>query len=139
MKNGLISFALSDSQIQSSMNVLNQDYSGSGITFNLVRTIRTTNRDWFRGAGIDANDRTTYQQTQMKNALRQGGAADLNIYSVGFVDTKKLLGYATFPDYYANNPYDDGVVILYSTVPGGSKPTYNLGRVLIFLSSRFIL
>jgi hypothetical protein len=36
------------------------------------------NADWFNNAEPD-----TQQQTDMKNALRKGGAADLNLYSVG--------------------------------------------------------
>ena len=46
---------------------------------------------------------------------------------------ERLLGYATFPVDYANNPQDDGVVILYSTVPGGTEFPYNQGRVRLWL------
>ena len=69
-----------------------------------------------------------------KNTLRKGGAASLNVYSVGFITSSNgdLLGYATFPWSYSGSPQNDGVVILYSTVPGGTATHYNLGRTLTY-------
>ncbi|KAG9127512.1 hypothetical protein FRC07_012799 [Ceratobasidium sp. 392] len=116
-----------DSQIRDSMDVLNKDFVNSGISFSLAETDWILNDDWFTNAGPGSD-----QQTAMKQAHRQGGANALNVYTVGFrsESVSGLLGYATFPSSYSDNPKDDGVVILYSTVPGGSTENYNLGRTL---------
>lgn len=72
----------------------------------------------------------------MKSSLRQGGAADLNLYSVGFTsgDSAGLLGYSTFPWDYESNPSDDGVVFLFSSVPNGGTTNYEEGRVRILFT-----
>nr|GAT59209.1 metalloprotease [Mycena chlorophos] len=117
-----------DSQIRSQLDVLNTDFqSDTPITFTLAATERVCNTEWFNKAGPG-----TPQQTEMKQRLRRGKAVDLNVYSVGFKQGsgKGLLGYATFPWSYSSNPMDDGVVILYSTLPNGSSQNYNLGRTL---------
>ncbi|CAE6442266.1 unnamed protein product [Rhizoctonia solani] len=107
--------------------MLNADYAGTGPTFNNVYTDRTTNANWFN----QVYPRNTYK-TAMKQALRKGNATVLNIYTVGFNNATYggLLVYATFPFRYAGTPMDDGVVIRYSTLPGGSAAPFNLGRTL---------
>jgi hypothetical protein len=116
---GISNGDIPDSQITSQMNVLNAAYAPWGWSFNLVATDRTTNQTWYTaGPGTSA-------EGAMKDALRQGSADDLNIYSSN--PGGGLLGWATFPSSYAGNPSDDGVVILFSSVPGGSAAPYNLG------------
>ena len=98
---------------------MNAAYAPWGWSFNLVSTTRTNNATWYT-----AGPNTTAER-QMKTALRAGTGDDLNIYSNN--PGGGLLGWATFPSDYASNPSNDGVVILFSSVPGGSAAPYNLG------------
>jgi hypothetical protein len=109
---------VTSSQITSQINVLNSAYAASGFSFSLASTDDTTNSTWYTCSGGTC-------ETQMKNALRQGSSNALNIYSNNM--GQGLLGWATFPSQYASNPKNDGVVILYSSVPGGSAVPYDQG------------
>ncbi|MFP2924546.1 zinc metalloprotease [Pyxidicoccus sp. 3LG] len=116
---GVANGDLTTTMINDQMAVLNAAYAPWGWSFNLVTTTRTTNATWFTGCGNTTTERA------MKTALRRGDAGDLNIYSCS--PSGGLLGWATFPSWYAGDPVSDGVVILYSSVPGGSAAPYNLG------------
>lgn len=111
--------------LQAQIQVLNKSYSGATggantpFRFVLAGVDRTTNIDWFNaGPGTTA-------EREMKTALHTGDAKVLNFYTSnagGF-----LLGWATFPFWYAGDPLMDGVVCLYSSLPGGSEVPYNEG------------
>ena len=109
---------VSDQMISDQLAVLNAAYASSGWQFNLVSTDRTTNATWYTCGGGAC-------ETQLKNALRQGTADDLNFYTNDMGGG--LLGWATFPSSYASQPMLDGVMILASSLPGGSAAPYNLG------------
>ena len=111
--------ALSQNTINAQMDVLNDAYSGTPFTFNLVSTDVTANNSWYTaGHGSSA-------EAAMKSALRQGDASDLNFYTNNMGGG--LLGWATFPSDYASDPLNDGVVVLVETLPGGSAAPYNEG------------
>ncbi len=108
---------VSDQQINNQISVLNAAYSQYGFSFTLAGKTVSNNNTWYAMGSTG--------ETQAKNALRVGGAATLNIYysSPG----GGLLGWATFPSSYNSYPKDDGVVILNTSLPGGSAAPYNLG------------
>ncbi|KAF9644652.1 zincin [Thelephora ganbajun] len=118
---------VTDFQIQAQIDALNQDYNGTVLGFELENVTRTSNAARFNNVGPGSTE-----QTAMKSALREGTASTLNVYTAGFTsgDSQGLLDYATSPADYASNPMDDGVVILYSSLPGGSTTNFNLGRTL---------
>ncbi len=116
---GISSGDVTDKMITDQMNVLNAAYAPTGWSYRLVATDRTTNSTWFNGCDAAANENA------MKSTLRRGTADDLNLYTCN--PGGGLLGWATFPSSYASNPSDDGVVMLFSSLPGGSAAPYNLG------------
>jgi outer membrane murein-binding lipoprotein Lpp len=118
---GIANGDIPQTQIDSSIAVLNAAYKNTPFTFTLVGVDRTTNSTWYTCAGGGC-------ESKMKGALRKGGAGDLNVYSNNM--GRGLLGWATFPSSYASNPTNDGVVILYSSVPGGTAAPYNEGDTL---------
>ncbi len=99
--------------------MLNDAYAETGFQFTLASTTTTANNTWFTaGPGTAA-------EAQMKSALRQGMADDLNFYTNN--PGGGLLGWATFPSSYARASSNDGVVCLFSSLPGGAAAPYNLG------------
>jgi len=109
---------LSSGEINAQMNVLNSAFANTPYTFKLVSATTTANANWYTGCYGSAGN-------TMKSALRQGGAADLNIYTCS--PSGGILGYATFPSSYTSSPSIDGVVLLDESLPGGSAAPYNEG------------
>ena len=107
-----------DSMIASQISVLNAAYAGTGFQFYLASTDRTTNSTWYTkcyGSG----------ESKMKQALAIDPAHNLNIYSCA--PSGGILGYAVFPNSYAESSYRHGVVLMAESLPGGTASPYNLG------------
>ncbi len=113
---------VTSAQISDSIAVLSAAFEGTGFSFELAGTDTSNNDAWYTTTGGGS-------EAQMKRTLRQGGSNALNVYSNNM--GKGLLGWATFPSSYAKKPFDDGVVILERTVPGGDFVPYNEGDTLV--------
>ncbi len=114
-----------DADIQAQIDVLNAAFGGqtggtaTPFQFALAGITRTTNATWYAMTPGSA------AEAQAKAALRVGGAETLNIYSAN--PSGGYLGWASFPWSYASNPSYDGVVVLYSSLPGGTATPYDEG------------
>ncbi|HQR44452.1 MAG TPA: zinc metalloprotease [Thermoanaerobaculia bacterium] len=116
---GLANGDVPDSMIADQMAVLNAAYAPWGWGFQLVGTDRTTNASWYTMTPGSTAEK------QAKAALRRGTASTLNLYTANI--GQGLLGWATFPSDYSKHPSNDGVVVLFSSLPGGSAVPYDLG------------
>jgi hypothetical protein len=112
---------VSDTQIDDSLQVLNDAYANVGFTFSKGSVNITANSEWYTAGPY------TPAESNMKSHLRIGGAADLNVYLSG---ASGYLGWTTSPSTYSSHPSNDGVVILDESVPGGSAKPYNEGHTL---------
>lgn len=114
--------ALSDAEIASQVDVINQDFAPH-FAFVLKNISRTVNDSWFN-VEFDSPE-----EDAMAKSLHVGGRQDLNVNSCTPVDALAWVG--KFPSMLdADNVYFDGVRLLYSTLPGGSSVDYNLGKTL---------
>jgi len=109
---------VTDAQVDAQIAVLNAAYSGRGFSFTRAAITRTSNSKWFDGCASSRTER------EMKNGLAINPAQTLNIYSC---NPTGLLGYAYYPDSFAETDTRHGVVLLHSSVPGGATTNYNEG------------
>jgi hypothetical protein len=120
---------LDDTTLLTQIEVLNAAYSGATggtntpFRFRGVAVDRTPNDAWF-----GARPGTAAEQ-EMKAALRQGAAKDLNLYTNA--PGGGLLGWATFPWDYGSAPLLDGVVVWYASLPGGAASPYHEGMTAV--------
>jgi len=113
-------------QIKAQVERLNTDFNTTGISFNYRNTSRILNADWFENVFPGSP-----QEQELKRAYRQGDSNTLNIYTAGFNRTNPSLGYGSMPSKYFKDPISDGVIVRYSTFPGGERKNYNLGRTTV--------
>lgn len=117
---------VSTTQINQQITEMNQNFAGgessqaanTEFQFTLQAVRRHQNNAWFNDPDSASGE------AAMKTATHEGDAGVLNIWSTN----TGFLGYATFPEWYADDPQLDGVVIQYGSLPGGSITNFNLGK-----------
>lgn len=110
---------VTDQQIQDQLQVLNDAYGPYGYQFTHHSTDRTDNSLWSQNSPGSA------AEYAMKNALAIDPASTLNLYICDLGGG--LLGYSYFPNSFDEDSIVHGVVVLYSSLPGGSAYPYDEG------------
>ena len=143
---------VTDAQIQAQLDTLNLDYAGqrhkgdprilaefqkvygeSGIQFCLAQ--RNPNDEPSTGIDRVTTTKTSFSNSNddVKHSNNNRGGADIwdparyfNVWICSL--SNSILGYATFPD--DGVPDEQGVVIHYGSLPGGSTTGFNYGKTL---------
>lgn len=117
---------LPDRQLKAQVALLNRTYAPAAIQFKIADVNLHENQSWFtHEPGSDA-------EIEMKTTLGTDTAGSLNLYTAE--PGGGLLGYATFPWWYADTPQLDGVVIHHASLPGASRAQpwpYDLGMTAV--------
>jgi hypothetical protein len=111
---------VTDQQILDQLQVLNDAYNAFNYFFFLRSVDRTNNTGW------STHSPGSPAATAMKTALAIDPETTLNIYICDLGGG--LLGYAYLPMAFPENHFMHGVVVLYSSLPGGSAYPYNEGN-----------
>jgi pregnancy-associated plasma protein-A len=121
---------VSDTRLNSQISTLNSAYSGRGFTFVRGTTSRVNNGTWYTMApGSSAEQQAKYNYNTGDNGNANDSRYVLNFYTAA--PGGGLLGWATFPWNRSGNPRMDGVVILHSSVNGGTATPYHLGDTAV--------
>jgi Ca2+-binding EF-hand superfamily protein len=126
--------SLSDEVLDKQIAVLNEEYKKCGFVFKRAKVNRIPlegpdakgKPDWFEMT-VDSPE-----EKAVKAKYHEDPDKYLNLYTAKPAD--KVLGWSTFPWKLKEGTaarQNDGVVILYSTLPGGSKSNYNRGKTAV--------
>lgn len=115
--------SVTDEDINNQMKVLNDAYEPVAFRFLLKGITRIENDDWH---DLQTN---SVEEANMKSALQIQGVTNLNVYVT--TTAPGVVGWGSYPSEASKHPLQDGVVIDYRTLPGGSLALYNRGTTLI--------
>jgi len=113
---------VSDQDINNQLDVLNTTYSNTLFSFSVYVINRVNNPYW-----STHNSSASTASLQMRENLAINPTEILNFYICDLGND--LGGYATYPWMYSNEPWQNSVVVKYTTLPGGSHYKWNEGKV----------
>ncbi|GLW63585.1 hypothetical protein Arub01_18290 [Actinomadura rubrobrunea] len=118
---------LSKAKAKRQIATLNAAYGGkwggadTGLRFRLASYRVTVQPAWFL--------RPHVYERAIKKRLRKGGPGTLNLFTAAVgVD---VLGFSTFPQWYRQDPRNDGVVVDYRSVTGGTYRHFDRGFTIV--------
>ncbi|PHH60303.1 hypothetical protein CDD81_1858 [Ophiocordyceps australis] len=120
---------ISDEHLHAQVAQINRDYAPSNISFTLAGINRIVNASWSTWVPWDSSPATSLEMGQ---ALRKGNYSTLNIYFVTNMTAPNLLGWCNYPCANCDKGRklaQDGCVVMYDTVPGGSRSNANTGKM----------
>jgi hypothetical protein len=125
LKNGVWSKVgdVSSSKLDAQISVLNTAFASAGLRFKKASVDRVTNNTWFAMTMGSTAERAA------KAALAKDPAHYLNVYVCGIPNG--YLGWAYYPWSYAESHAMHGLVVLYTTLPGGTRVPYNKGDTAV--------
>lgn len=116
-------FGVSDQQVDDQIELLNDAMAGTGYSFTLREIQRHRNNKF-----ASKCDRTPVER-KMKRKYAVDIETTLNVYSCR--PGGGILGYAYLPSDLPEQDTRHGVVILFSSMPGGNAVPYNQGDTLV--------
>jgi hypothetical protein len=116
---------VSDQVIQNQLTVLNATYSNTLFNFSIHSINRVNNFDW----STHSSSMST-AAIQMRQNLAINPIEILNFYICDLDpnEVTGVYGYATYPWMYQNDPWQNCVVVKYTTLPGGNHWWWNEGK-----------
>ncbi|MET0626681.1 MAG: zinc metalloprotease [Pyrinomonadaceae bacterium] len=122
---------VAEHRLDQQIAVLNDAFGGvtgganTSFRFQKACVTRTNNATWYNmstdGRTVSARERAA------KTALHQGGATELNFYTIN--DTGSA--WARFPWEYSSEPALDGIVVPHTMLPGGTRANFGDGDIAV--------
>lgn len=113
--------ALTDKALSDQITVLNQAYAQTGLSFTGIEAKA------YEAPELYECEPGTPVERKLKTSLGKNFSRVLNIYTV----QTGLLGWATFPFPFTQEPKMDGVVLNNQSFPGGTMERFNLGYTAV--------